>query len=139
MAPPPKAPGQRRRRNVGLSQWRQLPAAGGSIGKVPSLPRRDNGWLVSTRAWWKRAWGSPMASAWLDSDFDSMLRLASMRDDVFRYPDRVGLHAAITALEDRLGLSPKSRRLLQWEVSQVAAESDRSGSPAPVRRLRAVG
>ena len=77
-----------------------------------------------------------MAVAWLESDLDSLLRLASMRDAVARDPGLVALQAQITALEDRFGLSPKARRQLQWEIGK--AEEKLAAAPASERRLRAV-
>lgn len=137
MAPTPKAPGQRRRRNLGQAQWRQLPAAGSGL-EAPGLPERDGGWMRSTVEWWLRAWSSPMAVAWLESDLDSLLRLAEMRDAVARDPKLTALQGQVTALEDRLGLSPKARRQLQWEIVQAESGGQRAGLPQP-RKLRAVG
>jgi hypothetical protein len=39
-----------------------------------------------------------------------------------------GSHAALTPLEDRLGLTPKARRYLQWEARPMT-------TPAPVVAL----
>jgi phage terminase small subunit len=68
--------------------------------------------------------------------------MAAMIDSVSRRPEQVALQAQITALADRFGLSPKSRRMLQWEITR-ANENQGSGtsSPTPIRqrRLRAVG
>lgn len=128
-----KPPGQRRRRNAGQSQWVKLPA-GGRDGPVPVLPGEE--WLDSTRAWWATIWRSPMATVWQDADVDSLVRLARLRDDFRRGELPVSALGAVQQLEDRFGLSPKSRRALQWEVSQsVGAEESR---PAQTRTLRAV-
>lgn len=134
MPPSPKPPGQRRRRNAGQSQWRQLPAEG-RAGDPPALPDRD--WLPGTLEWWARAWASPMATAWVEADLDALFRLAELKDTASRRPEIVSLHAQITALEDRLGLTPKARRALQWEISQ-AEERDMGRAPSAVRHLRAV-
>lgn len=132
----PKPPGQRRRRNVDQPQWKQLPAEGRE-GDAPVLPAKRPAWLKPTREWWVRAWASPMAAVWLESDLDTLIRLARLMDEVNRDPSTASLHAQVTSLEDRLGLSPGARRRLQWEVSQ--AESKRESSkPATVTRLRAV-
>lgn len=133
--PNPKPPGQRRRRNAGQAQWKKLPASGRE-GKPPSLPRKKPAWLKSTREWWARVWASPMATVWLNSDVDVLFRLAAMKDVVWRKPNSPSLHAQITALEDRLGLTPKARRNLQWEISQ--AEPDQEGPSPQPRHLRAV-
>lgn len=128
-----KPPGQRRRRNAGQSQWRQLPAEG-RVGDVPALP--DYEWHSETLAWWESAWASPMATVWLDSDFDALVRLARLKDADVRGEGSVAALAQITALEDRFGLSPKARRALQWEI---AASDNVASLEAPKeRKLRAV-
>lgn len=78
-----------------------------------------------------------MATVWLDADLDAMFRLAELKDTASRRPEVVSLHAQITALEDRLGLSPKARRALQWEISQ-AEPGEEAPSGARRRHLRAV-
>lgn len=80
-----------------------------------------------------------MATVWVDADLDSLLRLAHMKDIVSRRPEVAALHAQITALEDRLGLSPAARRKLQWEIAQAEeADDEEEEALAPVRNLRAV-
>lgn len=80
-----------------------------------------------------------MAVAWLEADLDALYRLAHMKDVVTRKPEVAALHAQITALEDRLGLTPLARRKLQWEISQAEeAEDEEEETLAPVRNLRAV-
>src|ERR1700746_2687054 len=134
MAPSPKPPGQRRRRNAGQSQWKELPAQGRS-GRVPVLPGEE--WLDSTRAWWATIWRSPMATVWQEADEDSLVRLARLRDDFRRGELPVSALGAIQQLEDRFGLSPKSRRALQWEIERADVEAVRT-KPAQIRTLRAV-
>ena len=43
---------------------------------------------------------------------------------------------AMTALEDRFGLSPKARRALQWEIGK--ADRDEPDKPYDVPKLRVV-
>jgi len=133
MAPVPKPPGQRRRRNAGQAQWRELPA-GGRSGPAPELPGEE--WLPSTVEWWATIWASPMATVWEDADLDSLVRLARMRDEFHRGELPVSAFSAMQALEDRFGLSPKARRALQWEISRGEVVQHPAAKPA--RRLRAV-
>lgn len=133
MAPQPKPPGQRRRRNAGQSQWKTLPAEGNSA-PAPDLPGDE--WLPSTIDWWMTIWASPMATAWVEADVDSLVRLARMRDDFHRDQLSVSAFGSMQALEDRFGLSPKSRRALQWEISKGEVV-DMPRSPGE-RKLRAV-
>lgn len=121
MAPLPKPPKQRRRRNVSQSDWRELPPDG-RRGKAPALPKREAGWLPSTKQWWSVVWASPMAVAWLDADVDSLVRLATLKDEFARGTAPATALPAMQQLEDRFGLSPKARRALQWEVARAEAE-----------------
>jgi hypothetical protein len=80
-----------------------------------------------------------MAAAWVEADFHAVLRLAHMRDALGRDAGQPSLHAQVTALEDRLGLSPKARRQLQWEIEQaVAANEGEERTLGRRRHLRAV-
>src|ERR1700734_332618 len=116
MAPTPKPPGGPRRRNLGQSPWRLLPAEGRG-GPAPALP--DGDWLPSTAAWWATVWGSPMSVAYVVADESALVRLARLRERSEREdaPSAAVLRE-MRALEDRFGLNPKARRSLQWEISK---------------------
>lgn len=156
MAPAPKPPGARRRRNAGQSQWQQLPAEG-RAGPIPQ-PRtgRELGEIAS--CYWETLWTSPMAVTFTDADIQPLTRLAVLVDDRARSETGDGLieivesnygggevevvvgkfagDAEIRQLEDRYGVSPLARRRLQWEIRQgdvAEARPERS-----VRVLRAV-
>ena len=135
MAPLPKPPGQRRRERPTQGRWRTLPPAE-PFKRPPPLPSRKPTWLKSTRSWWQTIWSSPMASVWLEADVPALVRLAEMIDDRARGTLGATETVAMTALEDRFGLSPKARRALQWEV----ARTEQQGPVAPVEvpRLRVV-
>lgn len=129
----PKPPGQRRRRNAGQSQWRQLPAEGRK-GDAPELPDYD--WCPETLEWWETIWCSPMATVWEPADVDPLVRLARLKDADTRGEGSVAALAQITALEDRFGLSPKARRALQWEIAQ--SDNVSAIASGEKRKLRAV-
>jgi hypothetical protein len=137
MAPQPKPPGQRRRRNAGQVSWRTLPSEG-FAGQAPRLPYRRPAWLKRTRIWWELIWRSPMAAMWQQADVDGLVRLAELKETLARR--EVGAYVllpAIQQLEDRYGLNPKARRALAWEIGQ--AQNVTAVPPtASVRRLRAV-
>jgi hypothetical protein len=136
MAPLPKAPEQRVRRNAGQAGWRTLPAAE-SFKRPPALPARKPAWLASTRAWWAVLWRSPMASAYVEADVAPLVRLAEMVDARARGALLPAEMAAMVALEDRFGLNPKARRALQWEIAQAGREApERPVGNVP--KLRAV-
>ena len=133
MAPLPKPPGQRIEQGSQAS-WKQLPPA--APFKAPSLPSRKPAWLKSTRAWWKVLWSSPMATTYLEADLPALIRLAEMVDARARGELGATETVAMTALEDRFGLSPKARRALQWEITQATKTT--TPKPASVPKLRVV-
>jgi hypothetical protein len=73
-----------------------------------------------------------MAAAWLDADYDTAVRLARIRQAIVEHPEKAALHSAASALEDRLGLSPRARRALNWKIADTPQAS------AEVRRIRVV-
>lgn len=77
--------------------------------------------VKATRDWWRTVWASPMAAVYLDADVPALVRLAGLVDLVNRGTATTMTLSEIRQLEDRFGLSPLSRRRLQWEVSQAAA------------------
>ena len=143
--PAPKPPGQRRRRNAAQTSWRTFDASSRRRGRVPALPARRPAWSSSTRAWWRRLWLAPMAAAYLEADLGALHRLAELVELFAR--GEHGVANELRQLEDRFGLSPKSRQLLQWQVLAAgepataanAAAATAAATPASnVRRLRAI-
>lgn len=143
MPPPPKPPGTRRRRSSTQTSWRTLDA-GARPGRVPALPVRRPAWQPATRAWWRRVWRSPMAATYLEADLGALYRLAELVERFGR--GELAVAGELRQLEDRFGLTPKARQLLQWQVLPEAppakGSSASAGAPAAapsnVRRLRAV-
>lgn len=129
MAPLPKPPAQRVRRNVAQPSWRSLPPA--KPFKRPALPKRSPGWLASTRKWWTALWDSPMATTYLEADLPALFRLAEMVELRARGELGATETVSMTQLEDRFGLNPKARRALQWEIAQAeqAAKPKRHNTP----------
>jgi hypothetical protein len=135
---PPKPPTARRRPNRG-------PAIkvleGPTRTKPPPLPRKRPTWSPATRQWWASTWRSPMAAEWLEADRYPLERLARLRDEQERRPLKAAELAHMLAIEDRFGLSVRSRRMLGWIVLEGELEEPRRRAPSPnsnVRRLRAV-
>jgi hypothetical protein len=132
MAALPKSSGATVRRNV--SRGRRLPPA--EPFEVPQLPKRSPAWLRSTRDWWSTLWRSPMAAAYLEADVEPLMRLAELVDARAHGKLTATGLLAMTALEDRYGLSPKARRALGWEVE--TAEPEQEAKPVKVPKLRVV-
>lgn len=130
--PAPKPAAQRRRRNK-TSTKAQLPAEG-RTGPVPDLP--DGEWSPLTVDWWQSVWASPMATEFLDTDYQELVRVAMLVEMFAREPSR-DLAAELRLQAARFGLSPIDRRRLDWEVAKSDdAAAVKSGGT--VHRLRAV-
>lgn len=169
--PPPKHSSVRRRRNLAPGAVELPGPAPREPGKRPTLPGSKD-MLASTRAWWRTVWDSPMAVVWLDADLPALVRLAQLHDltsrqftivregptpvlrdlnervvaVTFESPVTAALLAEMRQIEDRLGLSPLSRRRLQWEVAHaqealdaVAPKRDEVADARAARLARVAG
>ena len=136
MPPLPKPPGQRVRRNKEQKEWKQLPADGSGLD-APPLPEKDPDWRLETREKWERLWASPMATTFTEADRIALERMALLWDEISCGKTGGGRLNAVQNLEDRFGISPKSRRQLQWEIKQ-AEVLEMPKKKASSRRLRAV-
>lgn len=139
MPMPPKANPVRRNARVGVLK---LPAEG-RRGEVPAWPLAGRS-TAAEKAAWAELWATPQAVAW---ERFGWTRTVARYCRVMVASEKPGAPAAVlgqaTALEDRLGLTPKAMRLLLWEIAhdevgEKREESDQA-DPADVRkRIRAV-
>ncbi len=134
--PPPKPPGQRRRRNV-VPALMLLPAE----GRQGDVPRWPLGQAASGReaALWAHLWAMPQAVAWSRS---ALCHVVARYTRILTAAERRGARAAYLAetrqLEDRLGLTPMSMLRLRWTIEQ-ATEPDEEPDVLDIRsRLQAV-
>lgn len=134
MAPQPKAPGHRVRRNVNQAQWQTLEPA----PKITKAPKCPTDWSKETKEWWAIIWRSPMASMWIEADVPELHYLGSL----IELPKKSAEHIAeIRQLKDRFGLNPKARRALMWNVpigDADAGDLSEALTPSNLRRLKAV-
>lgn len=143
MPQPPSFAGPTRRRPGSSVGVRVLPAAG-RVGPVPEWPltrptRRE---LVV----WAGLWGKPQAVVWEEQDQrTAVARYARLLVRAEARTAPAALQGQVTAMEDRLGLTPKAMRLLLWVIADpateaaapAAGEEAATGTDGP-RRLRAV-
>lgn len=156
MARPPKFAPERRNTGVGVVH---LPAKGYS-GKVPPWPlplHLDLDFATREEAVWAHLWRTPQAAAWIRlgwtravARYCRMVVASEMPSHLHcKECDAPGppakldasLLAQVTAMEDRLGLTPKAMRLLLWIIDhdEVAeARTGRSAAAASGRYLQAV-
>lgn len=134
MPPLPKPPGQRVRRNLDNPTWKHLAPA-----KPFKTPPAARGWSASTKKWWKLIWESPMRPMWLESDVPALIRLGHLLEIQATGKISAEMVAEIRQIEDRFGLSPKSRRQLQWFIPLEEPDAEQSvETEAKVRHLKAV-
>src|SRR5262245_46811987 len=111
MPPTPKPDGHKRRRNLAAHEYRYLPDEPSGIDPPPMPGKNRRGpWGNDAKLAWKEWWSSPMARVWVEADKIALRRALRLVDDIAA--GRSAEHGALTALEDRLGLTPKARRML---------------------------
>lgn len=134
-----------------------LVAADSPVPPLPTHPPRwtSDGeqvaveWHAQTRAWWNDVWTSPMAAEWDESDVHNVLVVALLYDDIWAASDAKSRKEALGEYRLQradLGLSPYSRRRLEWTIETADEAKDRGTqrrerrrtSPAPEAPGRAV-
>jgi len=90
-------------------------------------------WRDLTSVWWETIWASPMAEEWVDADVPGLVALAFLVDEFWRTGNRE-IAAEIRMQQREYGLSPLSRRSLQWEVIRVKRASRGETVVPPARR-----
>lgn len=123
MPPLPKPPGLRQRRNR-VSTRATLPTEeSASCQVVPELPplggKRQ--WHPMAVSWWTKVGTSPMATEYLEADWQELFMLVRLVQDYWtarRAADRRALFSEIRQQGQRFGISPIDRRRLQWEVEK---------------------
>jgi hypothetical protein len=105
---------------------------------VPALPKGTR-WYPQVQEWWTRAWSSPMAKMWADSDRDAMF-LALRLQQQFWDPKtsastRNQTAAQIQGIFDKCGLTPLARHRLGWEIE--APGPPETGTSAPAKKAAA--
>lgn len=131
----PKPVNERERRNVPQFDWKRLPQSGNK--DIPEMP--PGTWHEYTHAWWIKHWSHPCATVWLRND-PCHLRLMQFADILHR--EKIMHNGAtlseIRQLEDRLGLSPKSRLQLRWLIVPDD-EADVGDRPAELAVVHTIG
>lgn len=134
-----KDPSVRARRNKTTTRAVLKPLENPEIPPLPRGPR----WYAQVRDWWDRAWSSPMVPEWTDSDVDTMYLAAKLMQQFWK-PDTSAstckaLAGEIRQLLAQCGLTPMSRRSLQWEIERAEEAQEktaqrRAGRGAPVKK-----
>jgi len=137
-----------------------IPGGAAQAPKMPT-PAPKSRWLKASCQWWTNAWTEPIAETWTSSDRPMVVRLlslietrerayrgvstgllvrGSMGQDVLNPVARymLSLDGEIRQLEDRLGLSPRSRLQLgiatgdaHRSLASLATAMDDDDEPDP--------
>lgn len=134
MPQPPKMTPQRRNPRVGPVY---LPASG-RAGEPPEWPLGRQ--TVAEERAWAQLWATPQAVAWERLGWTrTVARYCRVMVASEKPKAPPALLAQATALEDRLGLTPKSMRLMLWEIApDEVAQAREDASTERRRTLRAV-
>jgi hypothetical protein len=129
-SPIPKSAATRQRTNR-TTTAATLEAAPATRIDLPQLSRQ---WHRMTLSWWETVWASPLVAEWVDADVPGLVALARLVDAFWTsdQADAPKIHAEIRMASREFGLSPLSRRSLQWEIKRLAAPMP--APSAPVRR-----
>jgi hypothetical protein len=134
MPRPPKFDPVRGSRGRGPTR---LPAEGRK-GDTPLWPLAGRQTAAEKSAW-AELWATPQAVAWERFGYTrTVARYCRVMVASEKPGAPAAIHAQATALEDRLGLTPKAMRLLLWEIveDEVAAQRQESEDEPP--RIRVV-
>jgi hypothetical protein len=115
-----------------------LPAKGRE-GEPPAWPLSTCASEAERDAWWQ-LWSTPQAVAWERLGWTRTVARYCRIMVACEQPDAAAtLHAQATALEDRLGLTPKAMRLLLWQIAADEVAEQREKPKSARGRIRAVG
>lgn len=134
--PMPKDPATRQRRNK-KSTRTTLTVTSMVRTRAPKLPaltrtRKVKGqeievideWHPMAREFWHSIWASPMRSEFLPADEPVLFRLVFLVDKFWK-KGNLAVAAEIRQLEREFGLTPLSRRRLEWTVVQAEEAKDK--------------
>lgn len=114
------------------------------VGEGEDSYEVDVDWHAQTEAWWNDVWTSPMATEWDRSDLHNVVVVALLYDDIWRATtpkERKDALAEYRLQRADLGLSPYSRRRLEWTIetadeAKAKGEQRRSRTAAPATKKK---
>jgi len=86
-------------------------------------------WHNMTAIWWRHLWTSPFAVNYLEMDQQALINLAELQDVVNWNPRDMKAQTELRLQRNYFGLTPLSRRSLQWEI--VPDSPDPTGDAPP--------
>lgn len=89
-------------------------------------------WSEPVRQWWEDIWTSPMSNEFHESDvhglYQAAMYLHESRNPMLKPAERLGFGRAYEAAVKNFGLTPMSRRTLQWEIARADEATDKNES-----------
>lgn len=108
MAPTPKPPHLRRRRNpVQGGEWTSAP------GVAPKRPATPRGLKAAAKAWWTAAWTSDLSVGWTASEIRLLERGARLADACAKPDASMACFTELRRIEDAMGLTRAGRMKLR--------------------------
>lgn len=113
--------------------------ADGRKGPAPEWPLDDE--FPGEMPVWRELWATPQAAAWEKLGWTRTVARYCRGLVLAERKMAPAMLAQVTALEDRLGLTPKSLRMLMWQIAadEVAEKRDVQPASGARGRIRAVG
>ncbi len=99
--------------------------------KIPAPPAGTD-WHEQALIWWGKAWSSPMRQEWTDSDANGIELMLAVQHAYWKsfdegdYRIMPQLMNSFNTLAKQYGLSPMSRRSLQWQIEQGEAAEEKT-------------
>ncbi len=116
-------------------EWLRLPPAEMAAAMAAGWKPR---WAKPVVDWWENLWQSPMSNEFLPSDIGQLYLacyyLELSLDPTLKVPARLAAARQHEMCVKQFGLSPMSRRSLQWEVAR--ADSATMDTEAKTQRRR---
>ncbi len=118
--PPPKNPSMRQRRNKSSSRAVLTIVPEVRMVTKPNLPRLEEGkeWHPMARKFWEDIWESPMSAEFTHGDEPALFRLLYLVNAFWTKPN-LAVAKEISSMEKEFGLTPMSRRRLEWTIAQT--------------------
>lgn len=123
--PAPKPLELRQRRNKSATRAALRPEEA-PIEKAPRLPASSDGepWHPLARRWWKEVWASPQRYEYMRADLGALFRLIDLVD-IYWKTRKLAVAKEIRLLEREFGLTPLSRRRLEWQAAASEEAKDK--------------
>lgn len=134
MPPVAKPAHQRQRQNRSVAKATIEASPAKRLDLAELLP--ENALHRMTLWTWNVWWASPLTAEWVDADVPDLVDVALLVDAFWTADDpikRAKIHAEMRMAMQQFGLTPMSRRSLQWEIKRLEGPKPREEPRTPRR------